>query len=339
VTYRLFLRACRGVPTKRPPAWLMRQAGRYMPEYRALKDRAGGFWNLCTDPDAICEATVFAQEALGADAAIIFSDITVPAWAMGAELSFCPGPVFERPIRSRADVAALSCYAPVQALAEGIRRTRARLSRDVSLIGFIGAPVTLATYLVEGTPGRGWLAAKQMAYGDPATFAQLLERLSEALIAHATLQVEAGCDVLQLFDTALGDFDADFVRDVGLPAAARVIAALRPLDVPIIYFGRSLTPYLEAMASLGADVLGVDWSVSLAAAAARIGPDVALMGNLDPAVLCASPPVIRAAVGRCLQQMRGRRGYIFNLGHGVLQQTPPAHARLAIDLVKQGGVA
>lgn len=339
---RLYIRACYRQPTPRPPVWFMRQAGRYMVEYRDLKDRAGGFWGLCTHAEYIAEATLFAQRALQVDAAIIFSDITMPAWGMGMALDFAPGPCFPTPIRTRSDVAALATLDPVRKLPflmDGIRQTRAGLSDDVSLIGFVGAPLTLAGYMIEGKPSPHWLALKQLAYGDPDLMHALLVRVSDAVIAHAQAQVEAGCDALQLFDTTAGDLAAPELYEYAFAYAARVIDGLRGTGVPITYFARNVGAHLEQAADVGAHVLGVDWSVKLDEAFERVGDRVAVMGNLDPAALFL-PETAVLERGRALLAVAGHRpGYIFNLGHGVLPETPVSNVKKLAAMVRQAATA
>ena len=314
---------------------MMRQAGRYQPEYRALKERAGGFWGLCTTPEHIAEATVFAQQSLDTDAAIIFSDITVPAWAMGLDLEFAPGPRFAQAVRTRADVDRLRPLAParVDFLSEGIRQTRARLDDAVSLIGFVGAPLTVAGYVIEGYPSRNWVELKRMAYGDPELLQRLLDRLSESLVTHARLQVEAGCDALQLFDTTAGVLAPAELERFAFGSARRVLDGLRDLGVPLIYFARDVGAHLEAAASVHPDVLGVDWTLSLAEARRRVGGGVALMGNLDPTTLFCPGEVVRARVEAILEEVGHQPGFVFNLGHGILPETPVANAKLVVDTV------
>ena len=332
---RRFIRACRRQPVDRVPVWMMRQAGRYQPEYRALKDRVGGFWELCRSPEAIAEATLFAQRSLDTDAAIIFSDITLPAWAMGLELEFTPGPKFSKAVQTDADIAALE---PLRAekvdfLLKGVEQTRAGLADDVSLIGFVGAPLTLAGYMIEGYPSRGWTALKRMAYGEPQRMAALLNKVTEAVITHARIQVEAGCDAVQLFDSTAGELAAYELHHFAFDSARRVIEALRPLGVPIIYFARNIGAHLEPAASVGADVLGLDWTVSVERSRRRLGDEVALQGNMDPGILFCAPEVIEARVNAILEQARGMSGFVFNLGHGILPETPPEHAKKVVEVV------
>jgi uroporphyrinogen decarboxylase len=337
MTQRRFIRACRRETVDRIPVWLMRQAGRYMREYRELKERAGGFWGLCNQPEAVAEATLFAQKWLGTDAAIIFSDITLPAWAMGLPLEFNPGPRFPTPVRSANDARALANFDPNQKLGfvmEGIRKTRAGLPNDVSLIGFVGAPLTLASYMIEGTPGRTWNELKKLAYGDPDTLHLVLARVAEAVSAHAVAQVQAGCDALQLFDTTAGELAAAELHTFAFAYARRVIEAVKKTGVPVIYFARNVSAHLEAAADLGADVLGVDWGISMTAARKRVGERVALMGNLDPSALFCSPDVVGQRTTAILEEMRGAPGFVFNLGHGILPETPPENARHLVRTVQ-----
>lgn len=318
------------------PIWMMRQAGRYQPEYRALKDKMGGFWGLCTDPDAIAEATLFAQRSLNTDAAIIFSDITVPAWAMGLELEFVPGPKFPQPVRTRDDINALKTIDPardVPFLLRGIEQTRAGLPEHVSLIGFVGAPLTLAGYMIEGYPSRGWVELKKWAYGEPVLMEALLDRLVEATLLHARAQVEAGCDAIQIFDSTAGQLAPDALSRYAFKSAGRVLEGLKDLGVPRIYFARDVGAHLEEAAALEPEVLGIDWSVTVAEARRRVGPDIALQGNLDPGVLFCAPEVITSRAEAILEMAAAEPGFVFNLGHGVLVNTPPAHAKHLVDVV------
>jgi uroporphyrinogen decarboxylase len=333
---RRFIRACRRQPIDRIPVWLMRQAGRYMREYRDLKERVGGFWNLCTQPPAIAEATLYAQQYLGTDAAIIFSDITLPAWAMGVPLVFEPGPRFARSTRTAEDVRRLEEFDPEVKLApvlEGIRQTRAKLPGDVSLIGFVGAPLTLAGYMIEAYPSKNWVELKKLAYGDPKTLHALLDRVADAVTAHAAAQVRAGCDALQLFDTTAGELAAAELHTFAFAYARRVIEKLRATGVPLIYFARGVSDHLEAAADVGADVLGVDWAITMTEAKKRVGDRVALMGNLDPGALFCPTAEVERRTRDILEEMRGAPGFVFNLGHGILPETPPENARALVRAV------
>jgi uroporphyrinogen decarboxylase len=333
------LRACRREPVDCVPVWMMRQAGRYMPEYQALR-RDHDFLTLCREPILAAQATLEAAAYLGTDAAIIFSDITLPAAAMGQSLSFVPGPKLEPAVRSLADVRALKRADARRDLAfvhEAVRRTRARLPDPVSLIGFVGAPLTLAAYMIEGGSGDGWLEFRRHLLADRPMVEALLEVVSECVAEHAAAQIAAGCDIVQLFDTAAGELPSRELSELAFASARAVIAKLKALGAPIIYFARNIGGHLEEAARLGADVLALDWSVSLTEARARLGDDVTLMGNLEPAVLLTSKPEIERRVQELLEEARGLAGFIFNLGHGVLPATPPEHARHLVDCVHRFG--
>lgn len=315
---------------------MMRQAGRYQKEYRALKDKMGGFWGLSTNADAIAEATLFAQRSLDTDAAIIFSDITVPAWAMGLELEFVPGPKFATPVRSREDIEGLRDYDPDQKtnfLMEGIAKTREGLPESASLIGFVGAPVTVAGYMIEGYPSRGWRHLKSMAYGQPELFTKLLDRVSHNLIQHARAQVRAGCDAIQLFDSTAGELAPAQLHEFAFGWSKKVIDALQDLNVPIIYFARNVSQHISSAAKVGADVLGVDWTIDLAAVRDMLGAKPTLMGNLDPTLLFCEQDVLLSKVDAILEAVGHKPGFIFNLGHGILPETPPENAKALVERV------
>ncbi len=333
---RPFIRACRGKPVERVPAWLMRQAGRYQPEYRALKESMGGFWGLTTNADAIAEATLFAQRSLNTDAAIIFSDITVPSWAMGLDLEFAPGPRFKTPVRDKQALARLKIYDPNEKcafLTEGIRKTRAGLPNEVSLIGFVGSPFTLAGYMIEGYPSKSWVELKKVVYGDPKFLHELLAKLSDVVIEHARAQVEAGCDAIQLFDTTAGELGREELSTFAFHYAKRVLNGLKSLGVPLIYFGRGIGHALQEVSNLGAQVVGVDWTTPLERAREHLGKDITLMGNLDPTLLFCSTEVIGRHTENILNAVGHEPGFIFNLGHGVLQHTPVPHVQYLIEEV------
>jgi len=331
-----FLSACRGQSVDRTPVWMMRQAGRYMKVYRDVKERAGGFFELCRNPELSAQATLDAQAYLDTDAAIIFSDITLPGWAMGMPLDFDPGPKYTTPIRSEADLAKLQSFDPHDKLGFVMRAigiTREKLPADCSLIGFVGAPLTLAGYMIEGYPGKNWVEFKRMLYGNPELMHAVLDKVADGVAAHAQAQAEAGCDTLQLFDTLAGDLSSAELHTFAFAYAKKVIDKLKPLGVPIIYFARSIGAHLEAAADLGADVIGVDWTVSLTDARRRIGDKVALMGNLDPTVLFTEKENVIARTQEVLEQAKGLDGYVFNLGHGILPNTPPENAKAIVETV------
>jgi uroporphyrinogen decarboxylase len=316
---------------------MMRQAGRYMPEYQALRQKTD-FLGLCRDPELAAQATLDAVAYLGTDAAIIFSDITIPADAMGLDLSFVPGPKFARTVRSRRDVEGLKDVDPERDLAfvlDAIRITRRELAPETSLIGFVGAPLTLSGYMIEGVPTPQWMQLKSLLYGKPDVAHALLERVAATVAAHAAAQVRAGCDAVQLFDTTAGELAAPELETFAFAYARRVIEELQPLGVPIIYFARRIGAHLEAAARLGQHVLGVDWTVPIEEARRRVGDDITLMGNLDPTVLLTSRDEVDRRVRDILNRATGP--FVFNLGHGVLPPTPPENARQVIESVKEHG--
>jgi uroporphyrinogen decarboxylase len=331
----LFARTCMGERGERVPVWLMRQAGRYLPEYQALKERYT-FLELCQKPDIAAQATLDAARILGTDAAIIFSDITLPGQAMGLPLSFAPGPRFDKAVRTQEDVAALRKVDPSKDLGyvmEAIRRTREGLPAGVSLIGFCGAPFTLAAYMIEGVPSKSWVEAKRLVYGEPDVAHALLDRVVEVVAAHARAQIEAGCDAVQLFDSHAGELTPVALERFAFASAKRVVDELRPLGVPVIYFARGIAAHLPRAKQVGAQVLGVDWTIDMSEARRQLGKTIALQGNLDPTVLFTSPDVIDTAVKSILTPVADEPGIIFNLGHGVLPGTPPAHAKRVVESV------
>ena len=332
-----FLAACRRQPVPYTPVWLMRQAGRYLPEYRAVREKLG-FLELCKSPDAAAEMTIAAAERLGVDAAIIFADILLVLEPMGVGLEFTrsDGPVLRRPLRSAADVdrlAALDVDA-VGFVAEAVRRARAALPSRLPLIGFAGAPFTLASYLIEGGGSRTYARTKALMLADPGAWRVLMERLATAVAAYLNAQIVAGADAVQLFDSWVGCLAPADYRTQVLPHVRTLIAALRP-GTPVIHFGTGTAGLLECMRAAGGDVIGLDWRVDLDAAWARLGHDIAVQGNLDPAALLAPLPEIRARTAAILEQAAGRPGHVFNLGHGILPQTPVDHVRALVDAVHE----
>jgi uroporphyrinogen decarboxylase len=333
----LFLRACRREPVPTTPVWLMRQAGRYMKEYRALREQVD-FLALCRRPDLAAEVTVNAVERLGVDAAILFSDLLVVAEPLGFPVRYTrgEGPVIERPIRRPADVDRVLDADPAESLAyvfEAVRRSRAALPADVPLVGFAAAPFTLASYLIEGEGSRSHLHTKTLMYRDPGAWAALMERLVATLVPYVNGQIAAGAQAVQLFDSWVGVCSPADYRAFVLPHTRRLIAGITP-GTPVIHFGTQTASLLEAMREAGGDVIGLDWRIGLDAAWARLG-DVAVQGNLDPAVLLAPPDVIRAQAARVLAEAAGRPGHVFNLGHGILPPTPLDHVRVLVDAVHE----
>jgi len=333
-----FLAACRRRPTDVTPVWLMRQAGRFLPEYRAIRARLG-FLELCKSPDAAAEVTLLPVERLGVDAAILFADILLVAEPMGVGLEFPrgEGPVIRRPVRSRADVDRLIESDPAETLPfvfETVRRVRAALANRVPLIGFAGAPFTVASYLVEGGASRDYLWTKRLMHADPEAWHALLALLARTTARYLNGQIAAGAHAVQLFDSWVGCLSPDDYRELVAPHTRAVIEALSP-GVPVIHFGTGTGGLLEAMREAGGDVIGLDWRVDLGEAWARVGHDVAVQGNLDPAVLLAPPAEIRRCVRAILARANGRPGHIFNLGHGVLPETPVDHVVAMVDAVHE----
>jgi len=315
----------------------MRQAGRYLPEYRAIRSKVG-FLELCKTPDLAAEVTIQPVTRLGVDAAILFSDILVVSEAMGMSLELeDKGPHFPQPLRSHADVDRLRVPEPEEALGfvlETVRRTKKQLAGTVPLIGFCGGPWTLAAYMIEGKTSRSFEKAKAALLGDePLAFA-LLGKISDALTAYLQAQLDAGADALQIFDSWAGALAPDDYARIGAPYVARVVRGLRRTGQPLTVFGVETGELLGILAGTGADMVGVDWRVPLPEARRRAGDGVALQGNLDPASLFLPHPVLEERVRRVLDGARAAgRGHVFNLGHGILPTTPPENARLVVDLV------
>ena len=331
-----FNKACRCQPVDRPPVWIMRQAGRYLPLYQELRAKYS-FLEVCQQPELAAKATLDAANYLDTDAAIIFSDIMIPALGMGLGLDFIPGPKLDRPVREKADVARIKLVDPKRDLPfvlEAIKLTRAGLPTEKSLIGFVGAPLTLCGYLIEGGPTKSWTHFKKMLYGNPKLFEELMENVTESIIRHARAQVEAGCDAIQLFDSNAGQVAPAELKRFAFHYAQKVVAALKPLGVPVIYFARDIGAHFEAATEVGADVLGVDWSISLNAVHQRVGGNIALMGNLDPTILFTTPNEVEARTRAILDEARDLPGFIFNLGHGILPGTPPENAVALIKTVQ-----
>ncbi|WAX77316.1 uroporphyrinogen decarboxylase [Streptomyces sp. KMM 9044] len=330
-----FLKACRREPVPHTPVWFMRQAGRSLPEYRKVREGIA-MLDSCMRPDLVAEITLQPVRRHNVDAAIYFSDIVVPLKAIGIDLDIKPGigPVVEEPFRTRADLTRLRDLTPedVSYVTEAIGLLTAELGAT-PLIGFAGAPFTLASYLVEGGPSRTYENAKAMMYGDPELWADLLDRLADITAAFLTVQVEAGASAVQLFDSWAGALaPADYRRSV-LPASAKVLDAVCRHGVPRIHFGVGTGELLGLMGEAGADVVGVDWRVPLDEAARRVGPDKALQGNLDPTVLFAGTEAVEAKTREVLAAAEGLEGHVFNLGHGVMPTTDPDALTRLVDHV------
>jgi uroporphyrinogen decarboxylase len=332
-----FLLACRREPAPYTPVWFMRQAGRALPEYRAIR-RNVSMLDSCMRPDLVTEITLQPVRRLGVDAAILFSDIVLPLKAVGVGLDIKPGvgPVVDEPFRGPADLARLRPLEPdedVPYVAEAVRLLVKEL--DVPLIGFAGAPFTLASYLVEGGPSKTHARTKAFMYADPAGWAALTERLADIALASLRAQVHAGASAVQLFDSWAGALSADDYRTYVLPASRRIFAGLADLGVPRIHFGVGTGELLGLMAEAGPDVVGVDFHVPLDEGARRIGPGRAVQGNLDPAACLAPWEVVEARTRDVLARARGLDGHVFNLGHGVLPETDPDVLARVVDLVHE----
>ncbi|MFC4531871.1 uroporphyrinogen decarboxylase [Sphaerisporangium dianthi] len=332
-----FIRACRRLPVPHTPVWYMRQAGRSLPEYRAVRAEVP-MLTACATPDLIVEITMQPVRRYGVDAAIFFSDIVVPLKAIGVDLDIQPGvgPVVADPIRDAAAVAALRDLSPgdVPYVTEAIGALTKELG-STPLIGFAGAPFTLASYLIEGGPSKNHDHTKAMMYGEPALWHALMDRLTEITLAYLRLQVDAGASAVQLFDSWVGAVAPDDYREFVLPYAGRIFAGLADLDVPRIHFGVGTGELLALLGEAGADVVGVDWRVPLDEAARRVGEGKALQGNLDPAVLFAPFEVVERRALDVLARGRAAEGHVFNLGHGVPPTTDPDQLARLTDLVHE----
>jgi len=332
-----FLRACRREAVDATPVWFMRQAGRSLPEYRALRGE-GSILDAIKAPDLATEITLQPVRRYGVDAAVLFSDIVVPVEAVGFGVDVVPGtgPVVERPFAGGADLERLRPLEPesdVPYVLETVRSLAGEL--EVPLIGFAGAPFTVASYLVEGRPSRTYARTKALMLGEPDLWAQLIDRLADLALAFMRAQVEAGASAVQLFDSWAGALTPDQYRRHVLPASAKVLGGLADLGVPRIHFGVGTGELLELFAEAGADVVGVDWRVPIDAGWERIGTDTGVQGNLDPAVCLAPWPAVESEARDILERVGGRPGHVFNLGHGVLPETDPDVLKRVVELVHE----
>jgi uroporphyrinogen decarboxylase len=332
----LLVRAARREPVERTPVWFMRQAGRSLPEYRAVRERLDLF-GICRRPDVCAEVTIQPVAAHGVDAAVIYSDIMLPVVGMGVGVEIVEGvgPVVAEPIRREADVTRLTTLVPEDSLPfalESIRLVRAGLPAEKAVVGFAGGPFTVAGYLVEGGPTRSFTETKRLMYGSPETWHALMGRLADAFAAFVAAQATAGADAIQLFDSWAGVLSAADYREFVAPYSARVLAAP---PVPTIHFATGCSHLLSDLAAAGGDVLGLDWRDEIGAAWAEVGFDRGVQGNLDPALLLGPFARIEAETVRILEAVGGRPGHIFNLGHGVLPETDPASLRRLRELVHE----
>ncbi|HEY7957503.1 MAG TPA: uroporphyrinogen decarboxylase [Polyangia bacterium] len=335
-----FLQALAGQPVDTTPIWIMRQAGRYLPEYRASRARAHDFLTLCKTPELACEVTLQPVERLGVDAAILFSDILIPVEKMGVPLTFAEGegPRLQ-PVRDAAGIAALrvpDVEGELGYVLDAIRLVRRALDGKVPLIGFAGAPFTLLSYVVEGQTGKQFAETKRLLFAAPELAHQLLQKIADTTVAYLGAQVRAGAQALQLFDSWVGQLAPEDFSAFAAPYVKQVIDRLTPLGAPIIYFANDGAMLLGEAAKLGAHALGVDWRVPLDRARAQVGDQVTLQGNLDPCVLFAPPEVIERRAADVLRRA-GDRPHVFNLGHGILPPTPPEHAEALVEIVHRLG--
>ena len=333
-----FLAACRREPTSFTPVWLMRQAGRYMEEYRKLRAQHG-FLELCKKPDLATEITVTPVEKLNVDAAILFADILLILEPMGVGLEYSKGdgPVIHRPVRSGKDVDGLIDFKVESELAyvyESIKKIRKELKNKVPLIGFAGAPFTLASYLIEGGGSRNYVHTKKLFYGAPEAWKRLMERLARLIGEYLNCQIAAGAQAVQIFDSWAGCLTPSDYEQFVQPYTKAVIDAVTP-GVPVINFSTGTSGSLKQVRAAGGDVIGLDWRINLDEGWATVGHDVAVQGNLDPVALFAAPKEIKNRVAEILRRAGGRPGHIFNLGHGVLPETPVEHVVAMVDAVHE----
>jgi uroporphyrinogen decarboxylase len=330
----LLTRACRREIVERTPIWFMRQAGRSLPEYRELRKRHDLF-SVCRQPELCAEVTLQPVRAHGVDAAVMFADIMLPVIGMGVDVELVEnvGPVIADPVRTREDVERLRVPDPEEAvpfILEAVRLVRAELPAEKAVIGFAGGPFTVAGYLIEGKPTREFVQTKRCMYAQPEVWHALMDKLADTFAAYLRAKVAAGADVIQLFDSWVGTLSAEDYEEFVAPYSARVLAAV---DVPTIHFGTGTTHLLPAMREAGGDVIGLDWRIPIEGGWEIVGPDRGVQGNLDPALLMGPFERVAAAAIRILDAVAGRRGHIFNLGHGVLPDTDPADLARLVELV------
>ena len=340
----ILLRALQRKPVDRTPVWIMRQAGRYLPEYLKTRAEAGSFMDLCQTPELACEVTLQPLRRFSLDAAIIFSDILTIPDVMGLKLYFVAGegPKFERPIRSAEDIRKLPCPDVSESLGyvmDAISLTRRELDGKVPLIGFSGSPWTLATYMIEGGSSKNFSKAKKLIYQDPKLAHLLLEKLAATVTDYLNAQIDSGAQAVQIFDTWGGALSAQAYKDFSLRYMAQIVSGLKRENegrrVPVILFSKGCNTQLEGLADTGCDALGVDWTIALKQARKLVGNRVALQGNLDPAVLLAEKKVIRREVSDTLKSFGQGNGHVFNLGHGITPDVDPDNLTALISAVRE----
>ncbi|CEK09755.1 uroporphyrinogen decarboxylase [Legionella hackeliae] len=338
----LFIRALQRKPVPRTPVWIMRQAGRYLPEYRRVREQAGSFLNLCKNPELACEVTLQPLARFPLDAAILFSDILTIPDAMGLQLYFTEGegPAFHKPVRTFTAINALNSSDLLEQLSyvfDAVRLIRKSMPQDLPLIGFSGSPWTLACYMVEGGSSRDFKQILHLLYSEPATLHLLLSKLAQAVIAYLDEQVNSGVNALMLFDTWGGILTPQSYQEFSLDYMQVIINALKRKypHIPIILFTKGGGQWLQQMAETGCDALGLDWTTDLGFARSQVGDRVALQGNLNPAVLLSNPQCITAQVKQVLDSFGRGEGHVFNLGHGITPDVPPAHVSAMLEAIHE----
>lgn len=338
----LFLRACKRQPVERTPVWMMRQAGRFLPEYRAVREKID-FLTLCKTPELASKVSIQPVDAVGVDAAIIFSDILVIPEAMGMHLEMIEskGPIFENPIRSEDDFKNLKRIEPstdLKYVLDAVSLTKKELNGRVPLICFSGSPWTLFTYMVEGGSSKNFLNAKSMLYNNPKLAHAILDKLADAVSEYLSAKIEAGADAVQIFDTWGGVLSQKDFKEFSLFYISKIIANIKKTDQPVIVFAKGVHHSLNDIANAGANVIGVDWTMNLDKVRIKIGDRAAIQGNMDPTMLFANEEVIKEEVKRILESYGNNNGHIFNLGHGILPTTDPEKAKAFIKFVKEESV-
>lgn len=338
----LFLRACKRQRVERTPVWMMRQAGRYLPEYRAVRAKTD-FLTMCKTPELAAEVTIQPVNIIGVDAAIIFSDILVVPEAMGMKLELVEskGPRFEQPIRTRDDIDALKVVDPQKGLRfvmDALETTKRTLQGRVPLIGFAGSPWTLATYMIEGGGSKEFKYTKQLMLDEPEELSGLLDKLATVVRLYLEAQLAAGADAVQIFDTWGGTLSPDHYKRFSLEYIFKIVSTMNHNGSPVIVFSKGANHSLKDIADIGADVVGVDWTVDMADVRAQIGDRVGIQGNLDPSALYASPESIRREVKSILRKYGKAPGHVFNLGHGIFPDVPVEHARAFVKAVQEESV-
>ena len=334
----IFLKACRMEPTEYTPVWLMRQAGRYMKEYRAIREKVP-FLTMCKTPDLAAEVTLQPIEKLGVDAAIIFADILLPLEPMGIKIEFAQGegPIIHNPIQTEKDIANLRTINPQEDtpfVPEAVRKVVKELDGRVPVIGFAGGPFTLASYMIEGGHSQNFVKTKQLIYNNPAGWNSLMEKLAAVVAAYLNAQIEAGSEAVQMFDSWVGCLTPDDYSQFVLPYSKYVFQNLKK-DIPAIHFGTNTASLLKLMQAAGGDVMGVDWRMDLGSAWEQLGYKMGIQGNLDPVALLTPWPQLKERVDDVLRRANGRAGHIFNLGHGIFPNVPVDNVRRVVDYVQE----